>query len=157
MSQNLINLTLSDAQLDAVDQALTELETQLVALVAMNSGQRRKLARMGDKSEKFCRQTLNVLSQNPQVVPPSVKLAEALEDLAALDRLRPRMQRLQRLAERGADSEIALGSDIMRCALDGYALLKVAGRNQGLEGLRKELGARFAKSSRASEEKPEMA
>src|SRR5690606_22412159 len=148
--QNLINLTLSDAQLDAVDQALTELETQLVALVAMNSGQRRKLARMGDKSEKFCRQTLNVLSQNPQVVPPSVKLAEALEDLAALDRLRPRMQRLQRLAERGADSEIALGSDIMRCALDGYALLKVAGRNQGLEGLRKELGARFAKSSRAS-------
>ncbi|QOW22737.1 hypothetical protein [Novilysobacter avium] len=157
MSQNLINLTLSDAQLDAVDQALTELETQLVALVAMNAAQRRKLARMGDKSETFCRQTLNVLSQNPQVVPPSLKLAEALEDLAALDRLRPRMQRLQRLAERGADSETALGSDIMRCALDGYALLKVAGRNQGLEGLRKELGARFAKNSRSTEEKPEMA
>ncbi|QOW25245.1 hypothetical protein [Lysobacter sp. H23M47] len=157
MSQNLINLTLSDAQLDAVDQALTELETQLVALVAMNAAQRRKLARMGDKSETFCRQTLNVLSQNPQVVPPSLKLAEALEDLAALDRLRPRMQRLQRLAERGADSETALGSDIMRCALDGYALLKVAGRNQGLEGLRKELGARFAKTSRSTEEKPEMA
>ena len=75
----------------------------------------------------------------------------------ALDRLRPRMQRLQRLAERGADSETALGSDIMRCALDGYALLKVAGRNQGLEGLRKELGTRFAKTSRVPEEKPAMA
>lgn len=157
MSQNLINLTLSDAQLDAVDQALTDLETQLVALVAMNATQRRKLARMGDKSEAFCRQTLSVLTQNPQVVPPSLKLTEAQADLVALDRLRPRLQRLQRLAERGADSETALGSDIMRCALDGYALLKVAGRNQGLEGLRKELGTRFAKNGRAPEGKPEMA
>ncbi len=157
MSQNLINLTLTDAQLEVVDQALTELETQLVALVAMNAAQRRKLARMGDKSEAFCRQTLSVLTQNPQVVPPSLKLAEAQSDLVALDRLRPRMQRLQRLAERGADSETALGSDIMRCALDGYALLKVAGRNQGLEGLRKELGTRFAKHGRAPEGKPEMA
>ncbi len=157
MSQNLINLTLTDAQLEVVDQALTELETQLVALVAMNAAQRRKLARMGDKSEAFCRQTLSVLTQNPQVVPPSLKLAEAQSDLVALDRLRPRMQRLQRLAERGADSETALGSDIMRCALDGYALLKVAGRNQGLEGLRKELGTRFAKNGRAPEGKPEMA
>lgn len=157
MSQNLINLTLSDAQLDAVDQALTDLETQLVELVAMNAAQRRKLARMGDKSEAFCRQTLSVLTQNPQVVPPSIRLAEAQADLVALDRLRPRLQRLQRLAERGADSETALGSDIMRCALDGYALLKVAGRNQGLEGLRKELGTRFAKTARSAEEKPEMA
>lgn len=31
-------------------------------------------------------------------------------------------------------------------SLEGYALLKVAGKNQGLEGLRKELSARFAKS-----------
>jgi hypothetical protein len=35
----------------------------------------------------------------------------------------------------------------MSFALEGYALLKVAGRNQGLEGLRKALSARFAKSS----------
>ena len=58
---------------------------------------------------------------------------------------------MQRLAERATDTEIALGSDVMRCALDGYALLKVAGRNQGLEGLRKELGSRFIKSARQAE------
>ncbi|MFP7723702.1 hypothetical protein [Lysobacter sp. A3-1-A15] len=98
-----------------------------------------------------------MLSQDPQVLPPSLKLGEAQADLAALDKLRPRLQRLQRLAERGADSETALGSDVMRCALDGYALLKVAGRNQGLEGLRKELGTRFAKAPRAGEETPAAA
>ena len=36
----------------------------------------------------------------------------------------------------------------MQVASQGYALLKVSGRNQGLEGLRKDLGTRFAKSPR---------
>ena len=151
MSQNLVTLTLSESRLQAVDQALSDLEAQLVDLVALAAPQRRKLARMGDKSEAFCRQTLSVLAQNPQVVPPSLQLAESLGDLSALDALRPRVQRLQRLAERANDTEALLGSDVMRCALDGYALLKVAGRNQGLEGLRKALSTRFSKSARAPE------
>jgi hypothetical protein len=76
---------------------------------------------------------------------------EGLADLQALDRLRPRLLRLQRLAERASDTDIALGSDVMQVALQGYALLKVAGKNQGLEGLRKELGTRFAKAPRQVE------
>lgn len=151
MSQNLVSLTLTDAQLAAMDQALSDLEAQLVDLVALTAAERRKLTRMGDKSEAFCRQTLSVLAQNPQVVPPSLKLDDSLADLVALDALRPRLQRMQRLAERAGDTEALLGADVMRCALDGYALLKVSGRNQGLEGLRKELGSRFAKSARVPE------
>src|SRR5690606_17819173 len=103
VSQDLIDLTLSEAQLSAVDNALFELETQLSGLIAMSVQQRRKLMRMGDKSESFCRQTLSVLAQNPQVVPPSLPLAAAQSDLATLDALRPRLQRLQRLAERAVD------------------------------------------------------
>ena len=151
-NQNLVSLTLSDTQLSAIDQSLLELETQLVDLIAMDSAKRRSLMRMGDKSETFCRQTLNVLAQNPQIVPPSLLVHEAQADLVALDRLRPRLQRLLRLTERASDTEIALGSDAMACALQGYALLKVSGKNQGLEGLRKELGARFAKSARQVEQ-----
>jgi ABC-type transporter Mla subunit MlaD len=153
-SQNLVSLSLSDAQLSVIDQSLTDLETQLSGLIAMNAAQRKSLARMGDKSESFCRQTLNVLAQNPQVVPPSVALQEGLADLEALDRLRPRLQRMLRLTERAADTETALGSDAMACALQGYALLKVAGKNQGLEALRKDLGSRFAKAPRQVETPP---
>jgi hypothetical protein len=154
MSQNLVSLTLSDTQLSTIDQCLGDMEAQLTDLIAMNTAQRRSLARMGDKSETFCRQTINVLAQNPQIVPPSLKLAEAQADLAALDRLRPRLQRLLRLTERASDTEIALGSDIMNAALQGYALLRVAGKNQGLEGLRKELGSRFIKAPRQVEAAP---
>ena len=154
MSQNLVSLTLSDTQLSTIDQCLGDMEAQLTELIAMNTAQRRSLARMGDKSETFCRQTINVLAQNPQIVPPSLKLAEAQADLAALDRLRPRLQRLLRLTERASDTEIALGSDVMNAALQGYALLRVAGKNQGLEGLRKELGSRFIKAPRQVEVAP---
>ena len=145
MSQNLLSLNLTDEQLAAVDNALVALETALENLIALTPEQRRGLTRMGPKSEAFCRQTLAVLGQNPQVIPPSVDLAEAQADLLAFDRLRPRLARLQRLVEQGEDSAEALGSDLMTFSLEGYALLKVAGRNQGLEGLRKDLSARFAR------------
>lgn len=154
MSQNLITLFFTAEQLAAIDDALSTLERQLAGLIAMNPSQRRGLKRMGDKSEAFCRLALDGAGQNPQIVPQSVPLAEAQADLIAFDQLRPRLHRLQRLTERAQDTEIALGSDIMACALQSYALLKVAGKNQGLEGLRKELGNRFSKSARASEAEP---
>jgi hypothetical protein len=147
MSQNLMSLNLTDDQLAAIDTALNTLETALSDLIAFTPDQRRGLTRMGPKSEAFCRQTLTVLAQNPQIIPASVDLREAQNDLNALDRLRPRLARLQRLTERAEDSHDALGSDVMSLALEGYALLKVSGRNQGLEGLRRELSTRFAKSA----------
>lgn len=146
VSQNLIFLTFSDEQLAAVDQALASLEAAFAGLIALDIETRKGLSRMGPKSEQFCRQTLGVLTQNPQVVPPSIGLAEAVADLETLDRLRPRLHRLRKLVERADDSEVALGSDVMSLALEGYALLKVAGRNQGLEALRRELSGRFNKA-----------
>jgi hypothetical protein len=91
---------------------------------------------------------LRVLEQNPQIVPSSVPLTDAVADLAAQEQLRPRMVRLARLGERASDIDIALGSDVMTVALQGYSLLKIAGRAEGLHSLRQELGARFSKSSR---------
>jgi hypothetical protein len=149
VSQNLISLTLSDEQLSAVDAALGTLEEAFTGLIALNVDERRSLNRMGAKSEQFCRQTLNILGLNPQIIPPSIRVADAQADLVALDRLRPRLQRMQRMIERAEDSEIALGSDVMSLALEGYALLKVAGKNQGLEALRKELSSRFSKTRAA--------
>lgn len=157
MTQNLMSLALSAEDLDAVDGALATLEARLAKLVALQPEERRGLTKMGDKSEAFCRQTLTVLEQNPQVIPPSFDLAEARADLAAVDVLRPRLARLQRLTERAGDSEMALGSDVMNAALEGYALLKVSGRNQGLEALRQALSARFGKAGRRTEPSPPAA
>jgi len=153
MAQNLVSMNLTNDQLTTVDAALEALETNLSAMVSLSPQQRRAVPRMGDKSEAFCRQTLSLLELNQQVVNPSLGLPEAQADLAALDALRPRLQRMGRLLQRGMDTEVALGSDVMAAALQGYALLKVSGRNQSLEGLRTSLGSRFAKKSRTPEVK----
>lgn len=148
MSQNLVTLNLTDAQLAAVDAALTELETQLVGLIALPPGQKRGLRKMGERSEAFCRQALTVLEQNPQLVPANVLAADAIGDLAAIDKLRPRMLRLGRLSERASDTTIALGSDVMTTALQVYGQIKLTGSGEGLAAARRDLGTRFPRGPR---------
>ena len=148
MSQNLISITLTNDQITAIDHAIGELENQLQGLVSLSIGVRRSAAKMGPKSEAFCRQTINALRLHPQVVPPSIGVDEARSDIDTLDQLRPLFQRLHRLSQRSADTELALGSNVMVAALQGYGVLRAVGRNQGLEMLRRELGERrFASRS----------
>ncbi len=62
--------------------------------------------------------------------------------------MRPRLVRMGKLSQRGDDTEMAVGSDLMTNALEGYAVLKVAGKGQGLDEARKALAARFARGPR---------
>lgn len=143
-----VSLSFTDAQLTAIDTALNELETQLSGLVGLTIDERKSLMKMGNKSEAFCRQTVSLLGLNPQMVPASLHLTDSQQLLGGMDQLRPRMQRLQRLGERMTDTDMAAGATVMRTALQGYALLKVSGKNQGLEALRETLGTRFSRKPR---------
>ena len=148
MTQNLIDLELSAESLAAIDAALATLETQLTPLLGLDPESRRGLTKMGDKSEAFCRQAVVAFSQNADVLPRNFDLAAYQRDLATLDALRPRRQRLGRLQELLEDSEMAVGSDLMTTSLEGYAVLKVAGKGTGLDGLRQMLSARFTRGRR---------
>lgn len=146
MSQNLIDIVLSDETLSAVDAALDTLETHFTGLIALSPEQRRALIKMGDKSEAFCRQAVDSFVQNPGVLPRNFDVEAYQRDLDALDDLRPRLIRLNRLRERMVDSEMALGSDLMTNSLEGYASLKRAGRGIGLEAMRQMLAIRFSRN-----------
>lgn len=155
--QNLATLNLTDSQIADIDAALTSLETALAGLIALSPSAKKRVLSLGDRSEAFCRQTLRVLSENPQVVPPNLDVADAVRDLDARDRLKPRALRLARLVSRMEDTDFALGSDAMQVATQGYALLKVVGRSEGLSAIRKDLGVRFNKTRRAANEEKEAA
>lgn len=158
MTQNLLSLELSAEDAAAINAALTDIEARLAGrLVALDAPTRRTLTKMGDKSEAFVRQTLMVLEQHPDIVPPALGLAEAQADIRAVDVLRPLMARMQRLMQRMADSEMALGSDAMNTALEGYALLKVSGRSRGLEPLSNALSERFSRRGNRTTAEPEPA
>ena len=148
MSQNLISFQPSPADLTAVDAALKTLEEKLAGLIDLSIEQRSTLMKMGDKSEAFCRKAVEVLGNNPGVLPANFSLAELRRDLAGFDTLRPRLVRIERLYEKMRDSQLALGSDLMTGSLEGYAFLKVAGKGEGLDTARQALSARFSRGRR---------
>lgn len=154
MSQNLISLSVSAEQLAAINATLDTLEAQLAGLIELSVDNRRRLVKMGDKSEAFCRQTLIVLDQNRQMIPPSLDLARVEIDLRTLDQLRPIFARLRRLLGRADDTEMALGSDIMTAALEGYALAKVFGKGSGLDALREAMSARVSHKGKTKGKPP---
>lgn len=69
---------------------------------------------------------------------------------------RARTVLVMRLYQRMLDTETALGSDIMSNSVEGYQLLKFAGKSAGLDSLRKQLSTRF-KAKRARGESEEEA
>ena len=145
MSQNLVSLDLGAADVLAIDAALDTLEKLFAGFVELTPEQRHKLTKMGDRSEAFCRQTLMVLAQNKQMIPPGFDLDEAQSDLLTFDTLRPRIQRLRGLLSKGEDTEMALGSDVMRASYDGYALAKLFGQGAALDTLKDAMSVRYTR------------
>ena len=152
--QNLIALSLTDQDLADFDAALATLRRLMAPMIALKPEDRRELNKMGPKSKAFCGQVLALLANNPGIVPPNLGLGEAVADQKALAQLRPRFALLHQLAEKADDTEMALGSDIMTTALEGYRLLNVSGKGEALKNARKELSARWAKTRRAPEPEP---
>lgn len=150
--QNLVSIQYTDEELAQMDAALNTLRVLFSRMIALQPDERRELTKLGPKSQAFCDQALAVLLANPQIVPPSLDLAEAQVDKRTLDQLRPRLLVLRQLLERADDTEMALGSDLMSVARDGYALLEVAGKDAALKAARKELSARYARRRAAKEE-----
>ena len=152
MSQNLISLQLTTADLSAIDAALKTLEDKFVGLIDLSIEQRSTVTKMGDKSEAFCRKAVEVLGNNPGVLAANYNLAEVKRDLAAFDALRPRLVRVEKLVEKLRDSQMALGSDLMTASLEGYAYLKVAGKGEALDTARAALSVRFNRGPRKKAE-----
>ena len=154
MSQNLIDLSLDAERLGRLDAALAAVETELAGMAALGPDQTRDLAKMGAKSEAFVRQSTVAFAENPGVLPRNFDLEGFQRDLASLDALRPRLQRIKRLQERMSGAEMALGSDLMNAALEGYAVLKVSGRGEGMEALKRLLSQRFSRAARSTASQP---
>lgn len=165
MSDEPLSLTLKRAQLIAIDNAMDAIESHLERLLTLDEElddddderpQRptsrpftpARETRLGSRQESFCRETLMRVLQNPQL--DASDLSDASEVLRALDQLRPRLTRLQRLGERASHAHSALSEHVIMCGLLGYGLLEAAGRHQGLESLREAMWSprRRGRSSR---------
>lgn len=144
MTQNLVSTHLGSEQWAQLDAALDGAETALSPmLVSLDVKERQRMVKMGDGSEAFCRASLGVLDNNMHLMPRSFDIDEMRRDLVSHDALNQRILRLTRLLEKMHHTEMALGSDVMAAALEGYKVLKATGKGQGIEALQRLLGERF--------------
>ncbi len=135
MPQNLVSFRLSGETLAAVEQAIGTLEAFSKPLRTLTADEIRALTKMGDKSAEFCRQTVMVLEQNQDIIPPSFNLGKMQGDLTTIETLDRQILRLKEIMAKMEDTRIALGSDIMAAASDGYALMQMFGKAEGLSAL----------------------
>ena len=149
--QNLISLELTPQDLADWDEAAATQQRIATKFRTLTSEQRRDINKLGPKSFAFVEQTFDILVNNPQMVPPNLGLTEALADLTALKALRPRLQQLRQLMEKADDTEMALGSDAVAVAYEGYRLLAVSGKSEALKSARRELSQRFSRTRRESD------
>ena len=142
MSQNLISLTLSSADETALDEALATLERIFAPFITLTPAQARALLKMGDKSVAFCQQTALVLAQNKDALPAGFDFSEMEDDLAAYATLQGRVLRIREVLAKMDDTQTAIGSDIMVAASEGYALMKLFGKAEGLSELQQAMRVR---------------
>lgn len=151
MTQNLVSQHLSDDQWARADAAINELAAALEPmLVSVTRSDKKMMVKMGEASEVFCRQALDVMQENLQLMPRGLDIEEMRRDLNAHDALNARIVRMTRLLEQARNAEIALGSDVMVSALEGYAVLKAVGKGEGVQALTRQLGRRFVNPPRES-------
>ncbi|MEJ2789695.1 MULTISPECIES: hypothetical protein [unclassified Pseudoxanthomonas] len=155
MTQNRISMTFEAERLERIDSALTALETDLDLLIALTVEERSDLVKMGNKSRAFCTSALAVAEQHAGLMPRDFNYDAFRQDHAALEALRPRAARLAHLMQRVSDTELALGSDLMAASLEVYGVIKVAGKDKGVDEARRELSQRFVRRNRtASPDEP---
>lgn len=153
MGQNLASVHFDATRWGEIDTTIDLLEELWEPmLVVLGPDVRRRTVKMGDGSEPFCRNAHVAMRKSRSRMPSDLDVDEMGRDLASHDALAERRIRIARLMEKLADTDVALGSDVMVAALQGYAQLKLGGQADALEGLRRNLGKRFEKAPRKKAE-----
>ncbi|MDT7540321.1 MAG: hypothetical protein QOE33_225 [Acidobacteriota bacterium] len=148
MPDNRISASLSAADRQAVLDAINVIRQKLPFLIDLSPEERHTLPKMGDSSQAFVSQALQVAEQNTDILPRSFDVGEMRKDVDLLAALSPVRNALAQLSELVEDSYMAIGSEAYTAALLLYQYARSAGKGAALDGALDALGQRFARKSR---------
>jgi hypothetical protein len=147
MPDNRISASLSQADRQAVLDAINTIRTKLPFLIDLSPEERRTLPKMGDKSRGFVAQALEVAEQNPDILPRSFDVAEMRKDVELLSALSPVLAALSQLNELVDDTVMEVGSEAYAAALLIYQFARAAGKGSALDTALDGMAQRFARKS----------
>ena len=150
---NKIDITLTTEQAAAGSAAVAALATAFPYLVSLTPTGRRKMAKMGERSEGFVRTALDAAAQFPNAMPASVDLAQLDRDLELREHLAEVELALGSMLQKVQDTRRVAGSDLYSGALDIYQALKRHGADEGVDVAVTQLRQRFRRTT--TEQPPE--
>jgi hypothetical protein len=146
-----INVTLSDADLKEIRQAIATIQQKLPFLITLNTTERKRLFKMGDKRLAFVQTSLNAAQGNRNILPASFDLDGFSNDYRLATSLMEIEMLLNQMSEQVDDTLMAVGSEAMSSSLTVYDYVKTAAKKTpGLKGIAEQLGTLF----RAIKSKP---
>lgn len=143
MISNKVDADFSAQDLEAVMAALETIREKLPFLVGLSTDERRRLSKLGRKSQTFAHQALDMASQHPELMPACLNLEEARRDMNLFISLNPVLQTLSELQRLVKDTQTVAGSEAYATARLAYTSAKNIGHGLGLDDVVGTLSRRF--------------
>ncbi len=149
-----LNVSLSDADRQAIKQAITTIQQKLPFLITLSADERKRLYKMGDKRLAFVQNSLNAAQSNRNILPASFDLDGFSNDYRLTADLSELLMLLNQLTEQVDDTLVAVSSEAMSSSLTVYDYVKTAAKKTpGLKAIAEQLGSLF-KAIRTKPAKP---
>jgi hypothetical protein len=127
--ENLISVTLTDAQWQDAETGVKALEKLFAGqLATLTPKQRQRITKMSDGSVPFTSKAMEYARTNPEFLPPYIKVEEFEIDLKAARLLDGIYQSLRQLVAQLDDSVLLSGAEAYTAARAYYASAKVAAK-----------------------------
>lgn len=147
-----INATLSAADIQAIKDAFASIKEKLPFLINLTPDERKAITKAGPDSVSFINNAAAAVQNNPTVFPASFNAQEFQNDVALFIVLTELCTLASSVFSQMDDTRLAVGSEAMREATQGYNYIKTAAKNSpGLKPVAEQLGERFQKTRRSKE------
>jgi hypothetical protein len=149
MPNKLVAEPLTQAQRDSISGSLTTIDENLEFLVSLTPTERRRMAKMGEKSRAFVEDAIEAGIRNPGMLPRSLDPQVMRNQLDLTDQIREIAASVAQLNERLADTLTLLGSQLYEDARLVYKMTRTtAAKGDGLKSTTEALSRRFSRQGR---------
>lgn len=153
-----LDIDFSDDDVADILASLEVVHQKLSFAIGLTPEERRRLSKLGRKSQTFVVQALDAATQYSTLMPVCFNVEEARRDLALFEALYPVLNSINQLKELVEDTQMLAGSEAYESARIAYGAIKTIGKSMGLDDLKDELSQQFRKKRKATppEQPPEQ-
>lgn len=141
-----IDAVLTEQEAQDILAAIASIREKLPFLAGLSPAERRRLVKLGNKSQTFVEKALDVATEHSELMPRSLddnQIEAARRDMELFEMLHPIIQSIRQLRELLEDTQMIAGSEAYATARLAYKSAKANGKGVGLDDVISDLSRQF--------------